>query len=104
MDAGARLGLRLRSGVYACMSGPCLETAAEYRMLRVLGADAVGMSTVPEVIAAVHAGLKVAAISLITDACDPDDLKPIDIPSIMRVAAEAEPVLAQLVRALAAEA
>lgn len=103
-DAGARLGIPLRSGVYACMSGPCLETAAEYRMLRILGADAVGMSTVPEVIAAVHAGLKVAAISLITDACDPDDLKPIDIPSIMRVAAAAEPTLAQLVRALAAEA
>ncbi len=104
LDAGERLGLRLRSGVYACMSGPCLETAAEYRMLRILGADAVGMSTVPEVIAAVHAGLKVAALSLITDACDPDDLKPIDIPAIMRVAAEAEPVLARLARALVAEA
>jgi purine-nucleoside phosphorylase len=102
--ASAGLGIPLRRGVYACMSGPCLETAAEYRMLRVLGADAVGMSTVPEVIAAVHAGLKVAALSLITDACDPDDLKPIDIPAIMRVAAEAEPVLARLVRALAAEA
>ena len=102
--AAGRLGIPIRHGVYACMSGPCLETAAEYRMLRVLGADAVGMSTVPEVIAAVHAGLKVAAISLITDACDPDDLKPIDIPAIMRVAAASEPVLARLVRALAAEA
>ena len=66
-------------------------------------ADAVGMSTVPEVIAAVHAGLDTVALSLITDACDPDDLKPIDIPEIMRVAEEAEPKIAQLVRALAAE-
>ncbi|HLP42625.1 MAG TPA: purine-nucleoside phosphorylase, partial [Fibrobacteria bacterium] len=97
--AAAR-GIALHTGVYACMSGPCLETAAEYRMLRILGADAVGMSTVPEVIAAVHAGLKVAALSLITDVCDPDNLKPIDIPEILRVAAEAEPKLAALVTAL----
>jgi purine-nucleoside phosphorylase len=95
-------GITLRKGVYACMSGPCLETAAEYRMLRVIGADAVGMSTVPEVIAAIHAGLKVAALSLITDVCDPDDLKPINIPEIMRVAAEAEPKLAKLVEGLVA--
>ena len=93
---GEAQGLVLKKGVYACMSGPCLETAAEYRMLRILGADAVGMSTVPEVIAAVHAGLKVAAISLITDACDPDHLQPINIPEIMRVATEAEPKLAKL--------
>jgi purine-nucleoside phosphorylase len=97
---GETLGIPLKRGVYACMSGPCLETAAEYRMLRILGADAVGMSTVPEVIAAVHAGLKVAALSLITDACDPDDLHPIDIPAIMRVAGEAEPKLARLVKGL----
>ncbi|HKP96508.1 MAG TPA: purine-nucleoside phosphorylase [Fibrobacteria bacterium] len=100
---GAARGMALKRGVYACMSGPCLETAAEYRMLRILGADAVGMSTVPEVIAAVHAGIKVAAVSLITDACDPDDLQPIDIPEIMRVAGEAEPKLAQLVRGLVPE-
>ena len=100
---GAARGLVLKRGVYACMSGPCLETAAEYRMLRIIGADAVGMSTVPEVIAAVHAGLKVAALSLITDACNPDDLQPINIPEIMRVAGEAEPKIAQLVRDLAAE-
>lgn len=67
-------------------------------MLRIIGADAVGMSTVPEVIAAVHAGIKVAALSLITDACDPDDLQPINIPEIMRVAGEAEPKIARLVR------
>jgi purine-nucleoside phosphorylase len=100
---GEKQGIPLKQGVYACMSGPCLETAAEYRMLRVIGADAVGMSTVPEVIAAVHAGLDTVALSLITDACDPDDLKPIDIPEIMRVAEEAQPKIAQLVRALAAE-
>jgi purine-nucleoside phosphorylase len=100
--AAAR-GIALRTGVYACMSGPCLETAAEYRMLRILGADAVGMSTVPEVIAAVHAGLKVAALSLITDVCDPDNLKPIDIPEIFRVVGEAEPRLAALVEALVPE-
>ena len=93
---GEAQSLVLKKGVYACMSGPCLETAAEYRMLRIIGADAVGMSTVPEVIAAVHAGLKVAAISLITDACDPDNLQPINIPEIMRVATEAEPKLAKL--------
>lgn len=100
--AAAR-GISLRTGVYACMSGPCLETAAEYRMLRVLGADAVGMSTVPEVIAAVHAGLKVAALSLITDVCDPDNLKPIDLPEIFRVVGEAEPRMAALVEALVRE-
>jgi purine-nucleoside phosphorylase len=100
--AAAR-GIALRTGVYACMSGPCLETAAEYRMLRILGADAVGMSTVPEVIAAVHAGLKVAALSLITDVCDPDNLKPIDVPEIMKVAGAAEPRMAALVEALVRE-
>ena len=103
MALGERMGIVLKKGVYACMSGPGLETAAEYRMLRIIGADAVGMSTVPEVIAAVHAGLKVAALSLITDACDPDNLQPINIPEIMRVAGEAEPKLAQLVRGLTKE-
>ena len=100
---GERHGLSLKRGVYACMSGPCLETAAEYRMLRIIGADAVGMSTVPEVIAAVHAGIKVAALSLITDACDPDNLQPINIPEIMRVAGEAEPKIARLLRDMVAE-
>jgi purine-nucleoside phosphorylase len=97
---GKSLGLNLQRGVYASMSGPCLETAAEYRMLRIIGADAVGMSTIPEVIAAVHGGLKVAALSLITDVCDPDNLKPINIPEIMRVVKETEPQLAQLIRGI----
>lgn len=99
----ASLGLNLQTGVYACMSGPGLETAAEYRMLKIIGADAVGMSTVPEVIAAIHGGLKVAALSLITDICNPDNLQPINIPEIMRIVAETEPKLAALVGALVAE-
>ncbi len=91
-------GLQLQKGVYACMSGPSLETAAEYRMLRILGSDAIGMSTVPEVIVGVHAGLKILGLSLITDLCLPDHLQPINIPEIMRVAGEAEPKLAALVQ------
>jgi purine-nucleoside phosphorylase len=91
-------GIALQSGVYACMTGPSLETAAEYRMLRILGADAIGMSTVPEVIVAVHAGMKTLCLSLMTDLCLPDALKPINIPEIMRVAGEAEPKMARLIR------
>jgi purine-nucleoside phosphorylase len=87
----------LKKGVYAVMSGPCLETAAEYRMLRAIGADVVGMSTVPEVIAAVHAGMKVLGISVITDSCDPDTLKPVKIEEIIATANRAEPRLVALV-------
>ena len=97
---GEKHGIPLKQGVYACMSGPCLETAAEYRMLRVIGADAVGMSTVPEVIAAAHAGLKAFGVSCITDRCIPEELKPVDIDEILRVAAEAEPKMRRLVRRL----
>lgn len=89
--------LSLKKGVYAVMSGPCLETAAEYRMLKILGADVVGMSTVPEVIAAAHAGLKVLGISVITDKCDPDTLKPVNIGEIIATANKAEPRLVALV-------
>lgn len=78
-------------GVYAAMTGPCLETRAEYRMLRIIGADAIGMSTVPEVIVAVHAGLKVLGISVLTDVCLPDSLEPCDIESIIAVANAAGP-------------
>jgi purine-nucleoside phosphorylase len=87
----------LERGVYAAMSGPCLETRAEYRMLKTLGADAIGMSTVPEVIAAVHAGLKVLGLSVVTDACLPDALEPADIQKIIAVANEAEPKLVTLI-------
>lgn len=81
----------LNKGVYAAVVGPQLETKAEYRMLKILGADAVGMSSVPEVIVANHLKLPVLAISVLTDECNPDDLKPINIPEIMDLAAKAEP-------------
>ncbi len=88
----------LEQGVYASMSGPALETKAEYRMLKILGADVIGMSTVPEVIAAVHVGLKVMGLSVVTDACLPDALKPVDIDEIIATANKAEPKLVKLIK------
>jgi purine-nucleoside phosphorylase len=96
------LGLTLQSGVYAAMTGPCLETAAEYRMLGILGADAIGMSTVPEVIVAAQAGMHTLGISIISDLCDPDHLEPINLPRLFAVVGEAEPKLAALVKAVVA--
>lgn len=92
--------ITLHEGVYVAVAGPMLETRAEYRQLRGMGADAVGMSTVPEVIAACHMGLPVAAISVITDECDPDNLKPVAIEEIIAVAAKAELKLTTLFRTL----
>lgn len=86
----------LQSGVYASVMGPQLETKAEYRMLRILGADAVGMSTVPEVIVANQLQLPVIAISVLTDECDPDNLKPLQISDILKVSAETEPKMIAL--------
>ncbi|MGB8492255.1 MAG: purine-nucleoside phosphorylase [Bacteroidales bacterium] len=80
----------LHEGVYASVQGPNLETRAEYRLLKIVGADAVGMSTVPEVIVANHIGLPCAAISVLTDECDPENLKPVDIKEIIAIAGEAE--------------
>jgi purine-nucleoside phosphorylase len=94
--------IRVRRGVYAALTGPCLETRAEYRFLRTIGADAVGMSTVPEVIVAVHAGLRVAGISCITDLCLPDVLQPVNIEEILEVAGAAEPKATALVKDLVA--
>ncbi len=91
------LGIRLQQGVYAWVTGPNLETPAEYRYLRIIGADLVGMSTVPETIVARHAGLKVLAFSVITDMGTPEQLKPVDLASILRAAQEAEPKLTDLV-------
>jgi len=88
----------LREGVYVAVSGPNLETAAEYRLLRALGADVVGMSTVPEVIVAVHGGMRVLGVSIITDACLPDALKPANVQEIIATAAKAEPQLTRLVK------
>ena len=90
--------IKLQKGVYAAMSGPSLETRAEYRFLRTIGADAVGMSTVPEVIVAVHSSMKVLGLSVITDACFPDALKPINIREILHFAQTAEPKLTTLMR------
>jgi len=84
-------------GVYVAVTGPNLETRAEYRFLRGIGADVVGMSTVPEVIVAVHAGMRVLGLSVVTDLCFPDALKPAVVEEILRVAAEAEPKLRKLV-------
>ncbi len=91
-------GITLREGVYAAVQGPNLETRAEYRMLRAMGADAVGMSTVPEVIVARHAGLRVLGCSIITDQCLPDALEEASLERILAVAAEAEPRLSALVQ------
>jgi purine-nucleoside phosphorylase len=89
--------IRLQRGVYVAVCGPQLETRAEYRFLRWAGADAVGMSTVPETIVARHGGMRVLAISVITDMCLPDALETADIAKIIRVAEEAEPRLARLI-------
>lgn len=88
----------LERGVYASMSGPCLETRAEYRMLKTLGADAIGMSTVPEVIAARHAGIRVLGLSVITDSCLPDALEVVDIQKIIAAANRVEPSLVKLIK------
>lgn len=91
-----KLNIPLQSGVYASVNGPNLETRAEYRYLKVIGADMVGMSTVPEVIAANHAQLPCAAVSVITDECDPDNLQPVNIQEIIEVAGKADKVLSEL--------
>ena len=96
----AELGITLREGVYVAVPGPNLETRAEYRMLRTLGADVVGMSTVPEVIVAVHQRMRVLGLSIITDQCLPDALEPADIARIIATANRAEPQLTRLVTAL----
>ncbi len=92
--------VKLHKGTYASVVGPQLETRAEYRMLKIIGADAVGMSTVPEVIVANHLNLKVAAVSVLTDECDPDDLKPVVIGEIIAMAAKAEPEMIVLFKKL----
>ncbi len=96
-EAALANNIRLHRGVYAAMTGPCLETRAEYRMLQILGADLIGMSTVPEVIVAVHAGLRTLGLSVVSDRCLPDALEPVDIETIIRAGEEAEPKLKKIV-------
>ncbi len=92
--------ITLRKGVYVSVVGPQLETKAEYRMLKLMGADAVGMSTVPEVIVANHLRLPVIAISVLTDECDPDHLQPVNISEIIEIAEKTEPKMVQLFKEL----
>lgn len=92
--------INLHTGVYASVVGPQLETRAEYRMLKTMGADAVGMSTVPEIIVANHLKLKAAAVSVLTDECDPNNLKPVDIEEILAMAGKAEPYMITLFKEL----
>lgn len=87
----------MHQGVYTALSGPMLETKSEYRFLRLIGADAVGMSTVPEVIAAVHMGMEVMGISVITDECFPDALEPVDIEDVLEAANMAEPKMTRVI-------
>lgn len=89
-------GIKMHKGVYLALTGPMLETKAEYRFLGQIGADVVGMSTVPEVIAAVHMGMDVLGISVITDECFPDALEPVDIEDVLEAAGMAEPKLTRV--------
>ncbi|MBQ9812100.1 MAG: purine-nucleoside phosphorylase [Thermoguttaceae bacterium] len=91
-------GVATQKGVYVAVPGPQFETRAEYRLLRGVGADVVGMSTVPEVMVAVHGGVKVLGFSVITDMGLPDSLEPCDLERVIKTANDAEPVLSKLVR------
>jgi len=99
-EVARELGILLREGVYVAVPGPNLETRAEYRMLRTMGADVVGMSTVPEVIVAAHAGMRTVGISIITDQCLPDALESANIDRIIETARRAEPSLTRLIGGL----
>lgn len=92
--------IRMQKGVFVAMPGPNLETRAEYRFLRATGADVVGMSTVPEVIVAVHMGLEVFGLSVVTDECFPEALQPVDVAEIIKVANHAQPKLTLIMREL----
>ncbi len=96
-------GIKLQQGVYVAVVGPNLETRAEYRFLRLIGADVVGMSTVPEVIVARHMGLRVLALSVITDECFPDALEEVSIEDVLAAAGEAEPKLTAIMKSVAAQ-
>jgi purine-nucleoside phosphorylase len=95
-NVALNLGIKLQKGVYVAVPGPNLETAAEYRFLRFIGADVVGMSTVPEVIVARHQGMRVLGFSLVTDMGLPDALKPTNMMEILATAAKSEPLLKRI--------
>ena len=95
--AAPKTGNRLQQGVYAAVLGPNLETKAEYRMLRMLGADIVGMSTVPETIAAVHCGMRTLAFGAVTDLCLPDALEATDIAANIAAAGAAQPAISAVI-------
>ena len=97
-QAALDLKIRVQKGVYAAMQGPNFETKAEYRFLRTIGADAVGMSTVPEDIVAVHMGMNVLGFSILTDECFPDALKPASLEDVLKVAAKAEPKMTAIMK------
>lgn len=103
INQAAKLSIQVKKGIYVSVMGPNLETKAEYRYLRNIGADMVGMSTVPEVIVANHIGVACAAISVITDECDPDNLKPVNIAEIIEVASKADIRLRKLFASLLVE-
>jgi purine-nucleoside phosphorylase len=96
VEIAKKQNITLHQGVYAAVVGPQLETKAEYKYLKIIGADAVGMSTVPEVIVANHIKLPVLAVSVLTDECDPENLKPVNIPEIIALAGQAEPKMISL--------
>jgi purine-nucleoside phosphorylase len=102
LEVARREDVVAHRGVFVAVPGPNLETRAEYRFLRTIGADAVGMSTVPEVLVAIHAGLRVAGFSIVTDMCLPDALEPADVAKIIEIANQAEPKLRKLVMGILA--
>jgi purine-nucleoside phosphorylase len=102
LEVSRKENIVCHKGVFVAVSGPNLETRAEYRFLRTIGADVVGMSTVPEVIVAVHCGLRVVGLSIITDMCLPDALEPADVDKIIATANAAEPKLRTLVKGVLA--
>jgi len=97
LDIARREDIVAHQGVFVAVTGPCLETRAEYRFLRLIGADVVGMSTVPEVIVAAHCDLRVVGFSIVTDMCLPDALEPVNLDKIIATANAAEPKLTKLV-------
>ena len=103
IDIASENEITLYQGIYAAVAGPNLESRAEYRFLRLIGADVIGMSTIPEVLVANHACLPCAAISVITDECDPDNLEAVDLSTILSVAAKAEKKLTKIILTLVKE-